>query len=166
MTERLRCPLCRDDKTRRERCKHAEDLSPVNASGAHLFTPRRARRVSGAACCLTREAVVAVRNARGEDASGAGARGGSRSPSRSPPPAASTSVRVRSKAEEACVVGGLHETGVNGGTDKLIAALIGLTSMCLGANGSGSPHRFLAMGSLKMSERGQGETRLGEAYGC
>jgi hypothetical protein len=166
VTERLRCPLCRDDKTRRERCKHAEDLSPVNASGAHLFTPRRARRVSGAACCLTREAVVAVRNARGEDASGAGARGGSRSPSRSPPPAASTSVRVRSKAEEACVVGGLHETGVNGGTDKLIAALIGLTSMCLGANGSGSPHRFLAMGSLKMSERGQGETRLGEAYGC
>jgi len=61
------------------------------------------------------------------------------------------------------VVRGLHETGVNGGTDQLIAALSELMSMGLGANGAGTLHRFLAMGSLKRSERGWGETRLGEA---
>jgi len=116
------------------------------------------RRALRAACRLTREAVDAVRDARGEDTSAGVALCGSSAPIRSPPVAASRAVCVRSAPEKSCVVRGLYETGVNGGTDQLIAALIELMSMGLRANGAGSLHRFLAMGSLKRSERGWGET--------
>ena len=40
VAERIRGPLCRNDGARGERAEHAEDLAPVNASGAHAFRLR------------------------------------------------------------------------------------------------------------------------------
>jgi len=74
---------------------------------------------------VTREAVVAVRDARGEESCREVAVCGSRALIGSRPVEASNAVRVRSASEKSCMVRGLHEAGINGGTDQFIAPLIG-----------------------------------------
>jgi hypothetical protein len=112
---------------------------------------------------MTREAVATLWEARREHSGGVIAGGGSRALPNRTPFQADADIRIRTTPVNSSLVRGLHETGVNGGTDQLIAALSKVMSIGLGAISTGSLPCFLASGSLKRSERGWGETRLGKA---